>query len=682
MQIHELNTLGVTPGETDYLAIDTGFDTAKISAPNLLKPIKEQADQKINLPRDEHNQPDNGTAGQLLRTNGDGTTEWVDEGLPTDEQTEEAINKWLDDHPEATTTVADGSLTESKFSSDLKLKTIKNYVTPEMFGAVGDGITDDTIAFRQLDGKNVLLLNKTYRISSVTYGHDTNIVGINMGTSIIKQLPNVTDDMITFLNADCSSFRNVTLLGNFDKSKGKSWDYDYQALLKIRTDSNNRNFTNYSLFEHIVIRDADVNGLVVSGIPSNWGMDTRFPNNYDNWVHQFNDFRIENCGRYCLVDQASDNRFSNFYLSEGNQGCAFINASANMYVNFKLDQPYGGGEFGDENSYQDGALLIIVGSACLRMVNFDLQSGYYAGAKVSWSWGIEFDGDINNCGIGTQNGIGLLLYETRHSNFNVECHNVNYIQKYNAKILTPCENISCFIKSNNNGLIINECSETCFVADSSLLAPLLNTKLTRTPSFTNKFNAPLVQSGDYYYGANIELDTTSQIAGTNSFLINGVIGQSSYVAQSIGELNPNHYYICGGVVKMKNRSSDPDAPITAHPYLTIVNSQTAAELPSIKADEVVDPDSTEKQVIYKILKPDSDGYMNARIFIYDSDAKAYVGNFICADLTEAWLSSSFRESNYELLHEYLVEHASEAFTKIIYQLDVRDVMGVINKIIP
>lgn len=138
MQIHELNTLGVTPGGTDYLAIDTGFDTAKISAPDLLKPIKEQADQKINLPRDEHNQPDNGTAGQLLRTNGDGTTDWVDEGLPTDEQTEEAINKWLDDHPEATTTVADGSLTEAKFTDGLKDKTIKDYVTPQMFGAVAD----------------------------------------------------------------------------------------------------------------------------------------------------------------------------------------------------------------------------------------------------------------------------------------------------------------------------------------------------------------------------------------------------------------------------------------------------------------------------------------------------------------------------------------------------------------
>lgn len=170
MQIHELNTLGGTPGSTDFLAIDTGFDTAKISAPDLLKPIKDQADhlaaEKVNMPKDEYNQPDNGQAGQLLRTNGDGSTDWVDEGLPTDEQTAQAVSDWLNDHPEATTTVVDGSLTEAKFSASLKKKTIKDYVTPEMFGAAGDGVADDTQAVKDAiaSGKRVLFAN-TYRIT-------------------------------------------------------------------------------------------------------------------------------------------------------------------------------------------------------------------------------------------------------------------------------------------------------------------------------------------------------------------------------------------------------------------------------------------------------------------------------------------------------------------------------------
>lgn len=113
MQIHELNTLSNKPVDTDFLAIDTGFDTAKISAPKLLEP-------KINRPLDGGNQYDDGTAGQLLRTKGDGSTEWSDVGLPTDEQTAQAVSDWLDAHPEATTTVLDGSITMQKFAAALQ----------------------------------------------------------------------------------------------------------------------------------------------------------------------------------------------------------------------------------------------------------------------------------------------------------------------------------------------------------------------------------------------------------------------------------------------------------------------------------------------------------------------------------------------------------------------------------
>lgn len=64
--------------------------------------------------------------------------------------THEAVGKWLDEHPEATTTVGDKSLTAEKFTDDLKLRVIKDYVTPEMFGAKGDGVTDDVPAFIEM----------------------------------------------------------------------------------------------------------------------------------------------------------------------------------------------------------------------------------------------------------------------------------------------------------------------------------------------------------------------------------------------------------------------------------------------------------------------------------------------------------------------------------------------------
>jgi hypothetical protein len=83
----------------------------------------------------------------------------------------QAVQDWLDGHPEATTTVQDGSLTEQKFSDTLKLQTIKDYITPEMFGAKGDGVTDDTAAFVSCVasavsfGKNIFLAPKTYAIT-------------------------------------------------------------------------------------------------------------------------------------------------------------------------------------------------------------------------------------------------------------------------------------------------------------------------------------------------------------------------------------------------------------------------------------------------------------------------------------------------------------------------------------
>lgn len=58
----------------------------------------QQLNGKVNRPVSN---PD-GQAGQILRTNGNGTTSWVNpSGTPTDEQTTAAVKSYLDDHPEA-----------------------------------------------------------------------------------------------------------------------------------------------------------------------------------------------------------------------------------------------------------------------------------------------------------------------------------------------------------------------------------------------------------------------------------------------------------------------------------------------------------------------------------------------------------------------------------------------------
>ena len=100
-----------------------------------------EENKKVNKPITNPN----GTSGQLLCTNGDGTTEWTNAGTPSDAQVGVAVEAWLNAHPEATTTVEDHTLTLQKFVNGTL-----GYITPEMFGAVGDGETDDTQAFTAL----------------------------------------------------------------------------------------------------------------------------------------------------------------------------------------------------------------------------------------------------------------------------------------------------------------------------------------------------------------------------------------------------------------------------------------------------------------------------------------------------------------------------------------------------
>lgn len=92
-----------------------------------------------------------------------------EDGTATDEQ----VSAWLEAHPEATTTVQKGSLTEDKFSDDLKKLTFKDYITPQMYGAFGDGVTDDTKAFQdcinESNGRKIVIPHGTYVLRDSIY---------------------------------------------------------------------------------------------------------------------------------------------------------------------------------------------------------------------------------------------------------------------------------------------------------------------------------------------------------------------------------------------------------------------------------------------------------------------------------------------------------------------------------
>lgn len=87
---------------------------------------KSLAGQIDKLKKDKVDKPSVADNNKIPRAKG-GEVEWVEVGQPTDEQTNSAVTNWLDDHPEATTTVPDGSITEIKIDESLLNRINQSY---------------------------------------------------------------------------------------------------------------------------------------------------------------------------------------------------------------------------------------------------------------------------------------------------------------------------------------------------------------------------------------------------------------------------------------------------------------------------------------------------------------------------------------------------------------------------
>lgn len=228
---------------------DTDVELAEMSDVNELKNALDNEEARaiaaenlrVNKPLDAHNQPTNGTDGQLLRTKGDGTTEWSDYATPTQSEVDSAVETTLTSHPEWRSTVNDGSLTEAKFSNELKLKTIKDYVTPEMFGAVGNGIADDTIAIQNAinDGRPVVMLN-SYLVTETLNLTGDKIIEV-YGTVI-----NNTDDVL---------FR---ITGHFNEINGHNKGILTGGTTLIKIEPNPPAYSYYNKIKNIQLRLAEL----------------------------------------------------------------------------------------------------------------------------------------------------------------------------------------------------------------------------------------------------------------------------------------------------------------------------------------------------------------------------------------------------------------------------------------
>lgn len=424
----------------------------------------------------------------------DGRVEHLEEGGLNikDEVIETDINAWLDEHPEATTTVQDGAITEVKLASALKLKIIKDYVTPEMFGAVGDGIEDDTSALQTainyaVQNSVLLRADKRYAISdTIVIMCDANITGVIVYTATTGEAVKIGDGTNLlrkkiYLNVSAGTVPNAATGVLITNIKNCEIEFGYI----------------YGFYNGVVVK-ADSEGT------------------------GYNKFKINYIYRYKF-------------------GLTLINAN-NGWVN---ENVFYGGRLAPYTTYESNRVGILITSET-GVTQTNSANKFYAPCLETNDIAIQIDNgtknifydarveNVSKCFIGGElayDNIVYILGGALYLSSSIEMYRSNLVLDYDTRYLQNCECIA------DTGRIYGNCAGTA--VGSLNYSSVKGAYLYRTDGLRPYIRSATVNDYKFQLGTNSILGFLVDTHSNKSFVLRSLYESGKQLAQVVIQLDEN-----------------------------------------------------------------------------------------------------------------------------------------------
>lgn len=257
---------------------------------------------------------------------------------------------------------------------------IKGTLCPEKFGAVGDGLHDDTEAIQttldlldRMGGGTIYLGGGTYMVSSIKLGKKTSLIGCGNGATLIKQIKGTDADCVIVPSHSAAlRISNLSIIGNdtnngiiIETSRGGGENHPYLFTKDIK--DNILQPYKWLTIDDICIYHFDT---ALNIEPHGFNI------NICNSTFSHNDIGV--------VMKCSDSSMYNCYITNNKKDGLYLANSNNKISNVKSI-------FNGIRDPMNSAAIKVIGSRC-QIVNCETQDNYCKGFFVGGQYNL-----LSNC---------------------------------------------------------------------------------------------------------------------------------------------------------------------------------------------------------------------------------------------------------------------------------------------